>query len=268
MRLVMSLLVLFGACAGASAAADDNLRDLCPDRPGKDTSACTVDAGHFQLESDVVDGSFQHAGGITTDTWLIADTTFKYGVSDDFDAEIDIPALVIVRSHDSRSGDTQVVAGIGDIVLRAKWAAIGNGGSDFAVALDPFLKLPTARDGIGNGAVEAGAAVPVSLALPEGWSFGTTPEIDLLKDSDDNGRHANLADVVSLGHNVSADVSLGAEVWEDTNFDPIGTTEAWSVDLVAAWLTDKQTQVDAGVNLGLNRNVPGVQAYCGYSRRF
>ena len=266
MRATAFLLVFLGVIVGVRSKADDILRDLCPDRPGKDTSACTVDAGHFQIESDLVDGSFQHAGGVTTDTWLVADTLLKYGVSDDVDAEIDIPPLVILRAHDSRT--TQVLAGFGDVVLRAKWAAIGNSGSDFAFALDPFLKLPTARNGIGNGAVEGGVAAPIAFTLPGGWSLGSTPEIDILKDTWDDGDHANVADVVSLGRNVSSDVSLGAEVWEDTNFDPATTTEAWSLDLVAAWLRDSQTQLDAGVNLGLNRHVPGVEAYCGYSRRF
>ena len=268
MRVAVLLPVAFWAIAVSRVAADDNLRDLCPDRPGKATSACTVDEGYFQLESAIFDGSFQHAGGVTTDVWSVADSNLKYGVADDFDVEIELPPLIIVRTHDSRTEATQVLGGIGDLVLRGKWAAVGNSGSDFAIALDPFLKVPTARAGIGNGAVEGGLVVPLALTLPDGWSLGMTPELDAFENNAGDGHHANVADVLSLGRNVTASVTLGAEIWDDTNFDPVATTEAWSFDLVASWLSNPQTQLDAGVNLGLNRNTPGVEAYCGYSHRF
>jgi hypothetical protein len=163
------------ALAASNAHADVNLRDLCPDRPGKATSACTVDAGYFQLESDLFNGSFQRAGGITTDTWFVTNPNLKFGVSDDFDVEANLAPLVLIRTHDSLTDMTRTLSGIGDLFLRAKWAAIGNGGSNFAFALEPYLKLPTARVGIGTGAVEGGLVVPISLTLGDGWSLGSTP---------------------------------------------------------------------------------------------
>ncbi|MBI3678069.1 MAG: hypothetical protein HY243_15780 [Proteobacteria bacterium] len=48
--------------ASAPAAAD--LRPLCPDRPGKGTSACTGDEGYFQIESDVFNETIERSGGI------------------------------------------------------------------------------------------------------------------------------------------------------------------------------------------------------------
>jgi hypothetical protein len=33
---------------------DDQMRAFCTDRPPKANAACTVDAGHFQYESDIV----------------------------------------------------------------------------------------------------------------------------------------------------------------------------------------------------------------------
>ena len=251
-----------------TASADEDLRALCPDRPGKATSACTVDAAYFQLESDIFNGSFQRTAGVTTDIWFVTDPNLKYGVAENFDVELELAPLVLVRTHNSLTGTTQLLSGIGDLVLRGKWAAIGNSGSDFALAVDPFLKLPTARAGIGNGAVEGGVVVPFSLSFSDGWSVGSTPEIDVLKDALDQGRHVNLADVISVGRNVSPDVALGVEVWEDTNVDPHQTTQAWSFDVVATWLVDPDTQLDAGVNLGLNRNTPGLQLYSGISKRF
>jgi hypothetical protein len=261
------------ACAIAGSipvGADEAIRDLCPDRPGKGTSACTVDEGHFQIESDVFNGSFQRTGGITTDIWFITNPNLKFGVSDNLDIEANLAPLVLVRTHDATTGATSVIGGIGDLFLRAKFALIGNGGADFAVALDPFLKLPTARNGVGNGAVEGGMVVPISLSLGDGWSLGSTPELDLLKDGIGNSRHVTLTDVTGIDRSIGGGVTLGAEFWESTNFDPSGTAQSWSFDLNAAWVPEgvADLQLDGGINLGLNRNTPGSQIYTGVSERF
>src|SRR5262249_3337400 len=154
----------------------------------------------------------------------------KYGISDELDVEAELTPLVLVRMHDSKTGITQTIAGNGDLFLRTKWAIIGNSGSAFALALDPYLKIPIARSGIGNGAVEAGLVVPVSLALSDNWSLGTTPEIDVFKNNVGEGRHANFIDVVGISRNIAGGMAFGGEIWEDTNFEPLRTTQAWSLD--------------------------------------
>jgi outer membrane putative beta-barrel porin/alpha-amylase len=176
-----AMAIVFAVATTSSACADEALRDLCPDRPGKGTSACTLDEGHFQLESDVFNGSFQRTGGVTTNIWFVTDPNLKYGIADNVDIEANLSPLVVVRTHNARTGATSVIGGIGDLFLRAKFALVGNSGSDFALALDPFLKIPTARIGIGNGAVEGGILVPISVSLGDGWSLGSTPELDVLR---------------------------------------------------------------------------------------
>jgi hypothetical protein len=264
--------VLAVAFAGLAsmARADDALRDLCPDRPGRGTSACTLDAGYVQLESDVFNATFARQDGVTTDTWLITNPNLKYGVTDDFDIEANIVPYEIVRTHDAKSGVTTTDEGIGDLFLHVKWAVVGNGGSDFALVLEPFLKLPTAPASIGNGAVEGGFVVPLAWALPDGWSLGSTPEVDILKNAGDSGRHVAFTDVVGLSRGVGGGVTLGVEAWESTDFDPAGSTQQFSFDADAAWIPDgmPNLQLDAGVNIGLNRNTPGVQIYTGVSKRF
>ncbi len=52
-----------------------DLRPLCTDRPTKSTSPCTVDAGHFQLESDLFNVTVDNEGPLTTTTWLVTNPT-------------------------------------------------------------------------------------------------------------------------------------------------------------------------------------------------
>jgi hypothetical protein len=57
------------------------------------------------------------------------------------------------------------------------------GAGDFQAAVIPYVKLPAARPGIGNGAVEGGAILPVSFALPLDFTLLFDPEIDILRNT-------------------------------------------------------------------------------------
>jgi hypothetical protein len=94
-----------------------------------------------------------------------------------------------------------------------------------------------------------------------------TPEADIQLNASGSGHHANLVDVVGLGKSFGA-FTLGAEVWSGQNLDPAGTISQYTFDLDAAWLANNDTQLDGGVNIGLNRATPDVEFYFGISRRF
>ena len=55
---------------------DGDLRSLCTDRPTKSTAPCTVDAGHWQLESDIYNFTTQTTDGVTTTTQLFTNPTY------------------------------------------------------------------------------------------------------------------------------------------------------------------------------------------------
>ena len=63
-------------------------------------------------------------------------------------------------------------------------------------------------------------------------------------------------------------LTLGAEVWSAQNLDPAGTVSQYSFDLDAAYLIGNNTQIDSGINLGLNRATPDTELYFGLSQRF
>ena len=69
---------------------DNDLRSLCTDRPTKSTSPCTVDAGHWQVESDVYNYTTQTAAGATTATQLFTNPTVKLGLTNNLDFEVNI----------------------------------------------------------------------------------------------------------------------------------------------------------------------------------
>ena len=218
--------------------------------------------GHAQVELGLFDESFQRRSGVTTDIGNAGSVLAKYGVSDRLDLEAGMALYQFQRVHDATG--TATSSGAGDLYLHAKYL-LSSGPVSFV--LDPYVKLPTAGGGLGNNHVEGGLVAPVSYDLGGGWSLAATPEADLLLNGSGSGYHANLVNVVGLGKAIGA-VTLGAEVWSSQNLDPAGTVSQYSADVNAAWLVNNDTQLDCGVNLGLNRATPDLEVYFGIARRF
>ncbi len=272
-RLVLGLTTTLVLALAGAARADpvpaDALRALCTDRPTKSTGPCTVDAGHWQVEADLYDTTIQTSGGVTNTLELFADPTLKLGLTNSLDIEINIAPYErqTVKDH----GITSRSDGAGDLYLRAKQNLLGEVGSgDLSVAVSPFLKLPTAGHTLSDGAVEGGVIVPVQFNLAGDWQLLFDPELDVLKNQVDDGRHLNAAGLISLSRPVSKTVTLSAELWADSNRDPAHATTQASADFGAAYIpaSHPDLQLDGGVNAGLNRATPGVQVYVGLSHRF
>lgn len=272
-RFALTLLA-FSALSGAAIAqsttpapsADTGPSPICADRPTKSSNACALDPGRWQVESDIVNFTRMKDAGVTTDIWLIANPTIKYGVAKNFDVEVNLPLYEDVRVK-SAAG-SQSLDGVGDLYLRLKWQAYTSKDGNTQVGLYPYVKLPTAKRGIGNREAEAGVVAPINIKLNDQWSIGFAPEADALLDADGSGRHANMVQTFNVGYALPHDWTVYAEVWGDWNFDPSGTVKQYSLDFAAAKLIGKDLQLDGGVNFGLNRATPDVNLYVGVSRRF
>ena len=243
-------------------------RGFCTDRPTKSTGACTVDAGHLQYEADLFNYTYDRSGGVTTQTWLYTNPTLKLGLSNTLDVEVNIAPWETITTSDH--GAKTQVSGVGDLYFKAKLALIGDDGGDVAIALAPYIKVPIARPGIGNGAVEGGLIAPLIFNLPQGWQLTVDPEADVLANQAGGGDHANLAGLLCFSHPLSKTLTASAEVWGDANFDPTGFTRQYSADLGLAWVpaSHPNIQLDGGVNVGLNSATPAAQVYLGLSQRF
>lgn len=249
---------------------DQDLRAFCTDRPTKGTGPCTVDAGHLQIESDIFNVTLQNSDGVTTDTLVFTSPNIRIGLTDTLDAEVNISPLIQVEVRDHATGRRTSVTGFGDTILHVKYSLVGNGSGEFSAAFDPWLKFPTASSGIGNGALEGGAVVPLQFTLSDTWSLSAVPELDLLRNANDGGRHATGVMELGLTRTVSSTVTATAELWGQIDGDPSSVTEQYSFDLAATWQPPgtEDFQLDAGANFGMNRNTPGQQYYVGISHRF
>jgi hypothetical protein len=252
-------------CASGAAAAAD-LQPICPDRPSKGTGTCTVPAGHVQVETDLIDWTHDETGGVRSDFTVIGASLVKYGLSGSADVELGVTPVEISRVRGPDGSDR--ASGFGDLLLRSKLRLTGEDAS-VQVALDPFVKIPTAKRDLGNGKVEGGITLPVGVSLGKGpLSLAFSPEFDWRADADGHGRHPAMIQLVDLGISARPRLSLTAELWGQWNWDPAGTVKQYSADAAVAYLLTNDLQLDAGANFGLNRDTPDLELYTGVSKRF
>jgi hypothetical protein len=238
---------------------------ICTDRPTKSNFACTVPKGLVQIEADGFNWLTNAAGGARTDQLLFSNPTVKYGLTDSSDIQLNWVPFTRIRSRDA-AGNVSTLSGVGDVTLRFKQRLTRSDGA-FQLAILPFVKLPTARIGIGNGKVEGGMAVPINISVPGGWTVTLGPQLDVLADVDGDGHHLGLTGLVNIARQFGQ-FTFYNELWTSQNFDPAGTLRQYSYDVSLAWLPQPTWQFDVGANIGLNANTPDLVAYVGIATRF
>jgi hypothetical protein len=235
------------------------LREMSTDRPDVTESAYTVDAGHFQLEMDVASFSrdrhtVQRDGG--SRSWSFLSANFKLGLTNRMDFQVVAPLYNRVSSGPE---------GFGDLMFRLKTNLWGNDGGPTALAIMPFLKIPTAADGLGSDEVEAGVIFPFAAELPAGWGFGAMLELDWLADEDGSGHHGVVVTSVTFSHAIVGDlggyVEFVSELSEETDW-------VATFNLGATYALTENVQLDAGLNLGLTRAADDLNPFVGLSIRF
>ena len=262
MSLLTALLVAAGAAAPAAAT---DAGPICTDRPTKGNAVCTVPAGRVQIESSLAGWSLTKDSGTRTSLLTLGALTVKYGLSSRSDLQVGVTpyAHLTVR----KGGQRRRVSGFGDVTVRYKHRLTGDG-AKVQAAVIPYVKFPTADDGLGNDRVEGGLAVPLSFALAGPATMTLGPELDWLADSDGHGRHLALVNLVNVALPVAPRVTATGELWTNVNFDPAGTLKQASADVALAFAASNAVQLDGGANLGLTRDTPDVEIYVGASIRY
>lgn len=267
-RVPSRFLLLFAALTAAPPAlAADDRRDLCPDRPGLGTPACTVEPGVVVLEMGLADWTLDRTATSRTDSWTLGDALLRTGLTPSLEVQVGWTMLGHVRERDRTTGKVGNRTRTGDVTLALRQNVSNPDGSGFSVALMPYATLPLGGAGVGAGDWGAGLIVPVSVDLGA-LSLGFTPHVDAAVDGDGDGRHLAYGSVAGIGFGVTDDISMAAEVSLTRDRDPDGRSTEALAGLSAGWQPDADSQWDVGANVGLNRDSPDVELYFGYVRRF
>ncbi len=249
---------------------DNLMREISPDRPDKTDSPFTVDAGHFQLEMDFANFTYDaptaaHGNQETVDHQL-APMNVKVGVLNNVDFQLVVSPYQWQRIKDKTTGAVEKDSGFGDITPRVKVNLMGNDGGFFAIALIPYVKFPTAQNNLGNGAYEGGVGIPYAFEVP-GWDVGFQTTVSCDHDSVGNGYHAEIANSVSIGHAVIGPLEYHVEFFSNVsaerNSDWVGTFDTW-----LTYQVNKNLVLDGGIYIGVTAAADDWHPWVGMTKRF
>lgn len=196
---------------------EEMMREMETDRPDVTEAPYTVDAGHIQYETDVI-GFFQQASDAKKiKTVFINQGNLKIGLTNSTALQIGVETYAQQREQDLTNGMTKSTEGFGNISIRIKQNMIGNDSGNFALAVLPFVKLPTAEYE-NDQMVEGGLIVPMIYKLPGEWKLGFQVEIDRLKDLDQHAMHTELLQTLTISHPLSKKIEAIAETYYTYDF--------------------------------------------------
>ena len=245
------------------------MRELNTDRPDKTESPYTVDAGHFQIEADLVTYTRDRdqASGVKSESTSFLLSNLKVGLTNSVDLQL------VVSPHERQTFTLGSQAtksnGFGDTIVRLKWNLLGNDSGDVAIGLMPFVKIPSASSHLAdkNESVEGGLIVPFAVALPHDIGLGFMFQVNRARNESDGGNHAEFISSATASHDLIGELAGYAEFYSESSAEA-GAEWVATADAGLTYGLTTNVQLDLGANVGLTDAADDLNLFTGISARF
>ncbi len=230
-------------------------------------SPFTVDAGHLQIEASFLaftrDRYNPERNDTRVTTWNIAPVNVRVGLRHHLEIQIVSDNYLEVKSE-SLTADVERHRGFGDMTLRFKINLWGNDEGSTALAVMPFVKLPTSTNGLGNRSYEGGLIIPFAADLGGGWGLGAMTELDYVRNETDDGYEAAWLNTVALGCDLTERMGMFGELAATVGMGK----PALLFNLGATYAVNPDVQFDCGANFALSRAADDITFFAGLTTRF
>jgi Putative MetA-pathway of phenol degradation len=238
------------------------------DRPSKTDSPFTIDAGVFQIESDVANWTLDEPdtkhGDERIRTWIVGNTNFKLGLTNWMDLQVFPQFYVNKRTSGPGFGKPLEQDGFGDTTIRLKINFIGNDGGKFVLGLVSSLKIPTNTGHTGNHVWEPGFGLPVNYSLSWGFTLFAQTRIDILDKSRSSNMQVQWQNPIGLSRTIVGNLSGYVEFYDAVSSGPwVGT-----LDTGLIYQVTPNFSVDVDSFFGLTRSAPDYNLFTGFGYRF
>jgi hypothetical protein len=184
----------------------------------------------------------------------VALTEVTAGVTANLDLEVGLEWFF--RETFNLRGASNSRSGVGNLRLRPKYTFWRDASLPAAAAVMPFVKIPTRRDGVGNGRVEGGLIVPWTSGGPGERTFGAMAEWDYVRNDDDTGYDSIWYVTGLLTQPLTKFLSLYGESSLAVSSAKAGNT-ALTLGAGVRWQVTDRTLVDGSVHRSFVRNANG-----------
>lgn len=265
--LTLTQLVVFGQEKNKhtlfNPVPKDKMREMSTDRPDITESAKTVDAGHFQIETDLFKNTRnRNAPGLTAVENNYNLANLKLGITHNLGLQLIIGTFVNSYEKESDNSKINKSRSFGDLTLRAKYNVWGNDKGKTAFAIMPYLNLPTS---VANNYIEAGVVFPLSIDLNNNFSLGSQIQFDILKSNSKTGYYGSLLQSVVIGKELTKKIEFFAESFYTYNLQE--KIMQFSMNAGTSYVINDNFKIDAGFNLGMTKNTDKVY-FIGFSFRY
>ncbi len=235
------------------------MRSFETDRPDATESAYTVDAGHFQLETDLFKTDRLSLDGIKTIQNSYNGFNLKLGITNSTD--IQFIANMITHTKISKEKTRKNDQFFNDITIRIKRNIWGNDMDKTAMAILPFVNFNNGSIGEMTG----GVILPFSIELPNDWGFGTQAEFDLEKNQINKGYHLNYLYSATIAHPLFRTLDFFSEGLISKESEMNSSEYFIDAGLVYSW--KENIKLDSGIYYGL-KNSSSKTYFIGISFRY
>lgn len=151
----------------------------------------TIAPGKVLFEIDGLRLSYDRAdaAGNKHTAMAVASTIVSAGITQTFDVQIG--ADLFLRETVEFRGARDSSSGIGDVSFRIKWTFWRDERRGMALAVIPYVRLPTSTGAVGTDHVEGGFIVPWAKKLGEGVSAGAMLQWDHRRNDANDGYDAH-----------------------------------------------------------------------------
>ncbi|RFZ82806.1 transporter [Mucilaginibacter terrenus] len=238
------------------------MKEMETDRPDVTESAYTVEAGHFQVESDLYRHVRNTSDGIRSIENSYHVANYKLGLSAKTDIQLVVPTFVSNTERDVQTGKLlNKKSGFDDITLRFKYNLWGSNGGKTALAVLPFISFPTSS--FENNGVQGGVTFPFAAEITSEVKFGSQVSASFVKE-DDNKYYNELLYSFTFGRSLFKQVDGFVEAY--TTYSTYTKNADFFANGGLVFSVNSNLNIDAGLNYGLNKGTDKVY-FIGFSFR-
>ena len=228
----------------------DSLREMETDRPDVTESPKTVDAGHFQFETDLMRFQREKGNEGRSDEYLFNQANIKLGLTNSTAVQLTFESYVVKKDFDAE-GSVERSSGFGDLTLRLKQNLLGNDKGKFAIALLPYLKFPTSHADQ-ESQYEGGIIIPMSIEFGNDWKLGLQVEADRLQDEEGSGHHNQFLQTLTVSHPLAKKLDGIIETYYTYEFKDAHLKNFLNAAL--QYELSKDFLIDGGLNYGVQHD--------------
>ncbi len=210
-------------------------------RPG----SLRVEMDGLRLALDREDGT-----GASYQALAVASTFVTAGLAEAVDVQIG--ADLFLRERVTYRGARDSASGLGDLSMRMKWTLWRDARAGAALAVMPYVKLPSGSGAVGSDAVEGGVLVPWAAGLPGGIVSGAMFRWDVLRNDAEDGYDSRWLATGYLQRNLTRALALYGEATLQASSTGASDT-AGTIGAGALVQVTRRLQLDYELQRGVNR---------------